>query len=96
MDPAQQASLTDLASAGKNVAGRDIEEHFDLPRARVINQHVNTTSLRGRERESYRVMSAIGALGHPLVRALLHISDWPTGVRLEYYAPIGSGPTTMR
>jgi hypothetical protein len=96
VDPAQQASLSDLARAGKNVEGRDIEERYDLPHARVTNQHVNTASLRGRERESYHVMSAIGGLGHPLLRALLHISDWPTGGRLEFYAPIGSGPAATR
>jgi hypothetical protein len=72
------------------VEGRDIEEHYELPRPRVTNQHVNTLELHGRDLDSYRLLTAIGGLGHPLVRALLHVSDWPTGGRLEFYAPLDS------
>jgi hypothetical protein len=89
-DPSRHFSLSDLARSGRNVEGRDIEEQYDLPRVRVTNQHITTINLHGRERDSYWLMSEIGRLGHPLVRALLHISDWPTGGRLEFYAPLGS------
>lgn len=88
VDPAQHAQLSDLARAGKNVASRDIEEDYDLPRARLTNQHINTADIRGTELANYRLMSEIGWLGHPLVRALLHISDWPSGGRREVYTPI--------
>lgn len=89
VDPVQHLLLLDLARDGKNMESRDIEEHYDLPRVPITNHHTNTVSLRGREREGYHIMSEIGRLGHPLVRALLHISGWPTDGRLEFYAPIG-------
>jgi hypothetical protein len=91
-DPSQHVALADLARSGRNVEGRDIEEHYELPRPQVTNQHVNTQKLYGREFESYRILSGIGNLGHPLVRALLHVSDWPTGGRFEFYAPLGAQP----
>jgi hypothetical protein len=95
-DPAQRATLADLARAGKNVEGRDIEEEYDLPRARVTNQHANGATLHGRERDGYHLMTEIGRLGHPLVRALLHISHRPSSARLEFYAPIDTPPSSTR
>jgi hypothetical protein len=90
IDPAARVTLPDLARSGRDVAGSDIEEQYDLSRAHVTNQHTNTIRLQKRERESYHLLSEIGRLGHPLVRALLHISDWPTSVQPEVYATLGS------
>jgi hypothetical protein len=89
-DQSQQALLWELARASKNVESRDIEEGYDLPRAPVTKRHTNMATMSERERDGYHIMSEIGRLGDPLVRALLHISDWPTDSHLEYYAPIRS------
>ena len=77
IDPVQHQLLSDLAREGKNVEGADIEERYDIPRAHVATQRPNTVSLRGAEQGGYHLMSEIGRLGHPIVRALLHIAaDW--------------------
>ncbi len=74
IDPVQRQLLSDLARQGKNVEGADIEERYDIPHAPVTNQRPNAVSLRGAERQGYHLMSEIGRLGHPIVRALLHIA----------------------
>lgn len=93
IDPAQHTPLAQLAATGRNVVGADIEEAYELPRAPLVHQHITAVTLRGREQDSYRLLSEIGRLGHPLVRALLHVSDWPSSGRLEYYAPLDDAPT---
>jgi hypothetical protein len=77
IDPVQNRLLSDLAREGKNVEGVDIEERYDIPRAHVTNQRPNAVSLQGAEQQGYHLLSEIGRLGHPIVRALLHIAaDW--------------------
>lgn len=92
LDPAQHVTLSQLVAAGRNVVGADIEEAYELPRARITKQQVSSVSLHGRKLEGYRLLSEIGRLGHPLVRALLHISDWPAGGRLTFSTPLGDAP----
>jgi hypothetical protein len=92
-DPTQHASLAQLVAAGRNVVGKDIGEEYELPRARLVNLSDTAVTLRGREWDGYRLLSEIGRMGHPLVRALLHISDWPSSGRLEFYAPLDDAHT---
>jgi hypothetical protein len=75
IDPVQQELLPDLARQGKTIAGPDIEERYDIPRAPTTTHVTNAVELRGRDREGYTLMSEIGRLGHPLTRALLHIAS---------------------
>jgi hypothetical protein len=76
IDPAQDALLADLAHAGKSIAGPDIEERYDIPIAQVMNRYPNAITMDSQEQTGYRIASEIGRLGHPVIRALLHISSW--------------------
>jgi hypothetical protein len=75
-DPAQERLLADLAADGMNVLSDTIEEQYDIPRAPLTNRHINAARLNEREQQGYGLLSEIGRLGHPIVRALLHIQDW--------------------
>jgi hypothetical protein len=93
-DPVQHRLLADLASEGKNVASEGIAEQYDLPRAPLTNQHVNTIHLGEHELYGYRLLSEIGRLGHPVIRALLHIQAWMPGPASHWSAAsVASDPS---
>jgi hypothetical protein len=93
VDPAQGAVLADLVRAGQSVAGSDIEERYDVPIAQVTNHHLNAITLRGQEQAGYRLASEIGRLGHPVIRALLHISTWHAEPKPQARPPGAHGAT---
>jgi hypothetical protein len=75
-DPVQGRLLQDLATEGKDIASDSIVEQYNIPRAPLTNHHVNAVRLGARELYAYRLLGEIGRLGHPVIRALLHILDW--------------------
>jgi hypothetical protein len=75
-DPTQHRLLADLEREGQNILSDGITEHYDIPRAPHMSHHINSVRLGERARYSYRLLSEIGRMGHPVVRALLHIQAW--------------------
>jgi hypothetical protein len=73
IDPGQHALLSDLAKEGRNVVGPDLIQRYQVPRAPLTNMHNTAVPFNARQRQGYQVLSEIGRLGNPTLRAMLHI-----------------------
>ncbi len=92
IDPSQGRLLADLVAHGKNVESVGIEERYEVPQALVTNRHSNSIWFTEREHDGYHVLSEIGRLGHPVIRALLHIEGWRPGIHRKRVSPFGLTP----
>jgi hypothetical protein len=75
-DPVQHRLLIDLAEAEQNIVSDSIADMYEIPPAPAVPPQSNAVHLSERERFGYRLVSEIGRLGHPAIRALLYIQEW--------------------